>query len=55
MELTVEIRCSASAVFFCSSGCQSSNVSEEGWTNLTARVQVRDGGIGSELGSAGRA
>jgi len=48
-------RCSASAEVSCSSRCWSSNALENVLTNLTASVLVRDGGIGSELGSAGSA
>jgi len=48
-------RCSASAEVSCSSGCWSSYAIETVLTNLTASVLARDGGIGSELGSAGRA
>lgn len=46
-------RCSASAEASCSSGCWSSNAFENALTNFTESVEVRDGGIGSELGSAG--
>jgi hypothetical protein len=46
-------RCSASAEVSCSSGCWSSNAFEKVLTNFTDSVQARDGGIGSELGSAG--
>jgi hypothetical protein len=49
------LRCSASAVDSCSSGCWISNAREHVFANFTARELVRAGGIGSELGSAGSA